>query len=325
MDRELPYVLICCLGLTAACDGESRKAKPSSGVVTNPSAKPEKRPVARLVNKPVRRVTVPSAAVRIAPAGMIRVAGGTFSMGTDVGGEPDERPAHRVAVASFFLDRTEVPNEAYGRCVVAGVCRSPSRRAWHRGRRVPVTGVSWHDAVKYCRWRGRRLPTEAEFERAVRGADGRRYPWGNAKPTSRLTVALGVGGPAPVGSRPAGRGPYGHDDLAGNVWEWVADPYDPFAYRRPTAGRGRPGTCPEILAALGQLRRQRKQGFTGSNPLPQVCEAVLRGGAYNYPAKGLRATNRVHHPKHWRIKVAGFRCALGVNPRTRSVNPRTEK
>ncbi len=341
MRRVLPYLLICCLGLTSVCDAESRKAKPSSGVATNRSVSPAKRPakrlakrsvarpakrsVARLVNKPVRPTTVPAATVGAAPVGMVRVDGGTFTMGTDVGGEPDERPAHRVTVAPFWLDRTEVTNAAYGRCVVAGVCRSPSRRAWHRGRRLPVTGVSWHDAGKYCRWRGRRLPTEAQFERAVRGPDGRRYPWGNSKPTSRLTIALGVRRPAPVGSRPEGRGPYGHDDLAGNVWEWMADEYDPFAYRRSTASRGRPGTCPEILAALGQLRRQRKRGFTGSNPIPRVCEAVLRGGAYNYPAKGLRATNRVHHPKHWRIKVAGFRCALGVNPRTRSANPRTEK
>jgi formylglycine-generating enzyme required for sulfatase activity len=117
-----------------------------------------------------------------------------------------------------------------------------------------------------------------------------------------------------VGSRPAGRGPYGHDDLAGNVWEWVADEYDPYAYRRPTAGRGRPGTCPEILATLAQLRRRGQRGFTGSNPIPRVCEAVLRGGAYNYPAEGLRATNRVHHPKHWRIRVAGFRCARDAAP-----------
>ncbi len=237
-------------------------------------------------------------------------------MGVDTGGDPDERPAHRVTVASFWLDRTEVTNAAYGRCVNQGGCRSPSSRAWYRGRRLPVTGVSWHDAVKYCQWRGKRLPTEAEFERAVRGADGRRYPWGNAPPTARLTIALGARRPASVGSRRLGRGPYGHDDLAGNVWEWVVDEYDPFAYRRPAAGRGRPGTCPEILIALRQLRRQRKQGFTGSNPIPRVCEAVLRGGAYNYPAPGLRATNRVHHPKHWRLKVAGFRCALDGDARS---------
>ncbi len=235
-------------------------------------------------------------------------------MGTDTGGEPDERPAHRVTLSAFWLDLTEVTNAAYARCVEAKVCRPPSRRAWHPGPHLPVTGVSWYDAAAYCAWRGARLPREAELERAVRGSDSRRYPWGDAEPTARLTVALGAPAPAPVGQRPAGRGPYGHHDLAGNVWEWMADEYDPFAYRRPTAARGRPGSCPQILAALGQLRRQRRWGFTGSNPIPRTCEAVLRGGAYNYPAAGLRATNRVHHPKHWRMKVAGFRCARDASP-----------
>ncbi|MFH2010440.1 MAG: SUMF1/EgtB/PvdO family nonheme iron enzyme [bacterium] len=243
------------------------------------------------------------------PSDMLLVPAGPFVMGADQGGEQDEHPAHRVTLAAFWLDRTEVTNRAYGACVKAGQCRSPRRRAWHRGARLPVTGVSWDDARDYCRWRGRRLPTEAEFEKAVRSTDGRRYPWGNRAPTPALTIALGQRRPSPVGSRPKGRGPYGHDDLAGNVWEWVQDEYDPIAYRRAGASRGVPGSCPEILATLQKLRGERKQGFTGSNPLPTVCERVLRGGAYNYPAEGLRASNRVHHPRRWRLKVAGFRCA----------------
>jgi len=115
-----------------------------------------------------------------------------------------------------------------------------------------------------------------------------------------------------VGTHAAGRGPFGHDDLAGNVWEWQEDEYDPYAYRRATAPEGTPGTCPEIMAAMDELRRDHKQGFTGSNPIPEECEHSIRGGAYNYDADGLRATNRVHHPGRYRIPMLGLRCAKSV-------------
>lgn len=248
-----------------------------------------------------------------APAGMLLVPAGTFVMGADSGGEEDERPAHKVTLPAFWLDRTEVTNEAYRECVAARKCRPKSptvvqKHPQFNGPKQPVSGVSWTDAGAYCAWKGKRLPREAEFERAVRGDDGRRFPWGNQPPTRALTV-FAAGKPEPVGSRPAGRGPYGHDDLAGNVWEWMEDEYDPIAYRRPTAGEGKPGTCKEILAIQNQLRRQGKQGFTGSNPIPTVCERAIRGGAYNYPGYGLRSTNRVHHAGNFRIPMLGFRCA----------------
>jgi formylglycine-generating enzyme required for sulfatase activity len=112
-----------------------------------------------------------------------------------------------------------------------------------------------------------------------------------------------------VGTHPAGRGQYGHDDLAGNVWEWMEDEYDPFAYRRATAGEGKPGSCLEIMAALDKLRKEGRQGFTGSNPIPDECEHSIRGGAFNFPPPGLRSTNRVHHPGRYRLVMLGFRCA----------------
>ncbi len=93
------------------------------------------------------------------------------------------------------------------------------------------------------------------------------------------------------------------------MWEWTADEYDPYAYTRPTAPEGKPGTCAEIRAAQDALRRDGKQGFTGSNPIPTECERSLRAGAFNYDADGLRSTNRVHHPGAFRLVMTGFRCA----------------
>jgi len=238
-------------------------------------------------------------------------------MGADSGGQEDEHPAHAVTLASFYLDRTEVTNASWEECVRAGQCRSKSDavRREHpdfTGPNQPVSGITWDDARAYCSWRGKRLPREAEFEKAARDSDDRRFAWGNDPPTRERAV-FGGGRTEDVGTHPAGRGPYGHDDLAGNVWEWMEDEYDPYAYRRATAAEGRPAACPEILAALEELRREKKQGFTGSNPIPTECEHAIRGGAYNYDADGLRATNRVHHPGRYRIPMLGLRCAADAS------------
>lgn len=250
---------------------------------------------------------------------MLGVPGGTFTMGLDDKGEMDERPAHLVTVQPFLLDKTEVTNEAYYRCVEAQVCRphSPSNARANklgddklfRHPRQPISGVSQADAAKYCAWLGRRLPTEAEWEHAARGFDGRLYPWGNEKPTEELAV-FRSSVTQQVGTHPKGAGPYGHLDLAGNVWEWVADHYDPYAYKRETAARGIPGSCEQILEAQAELKRNHMQGYTGSNPIPDECEYVLRGGAFNYGDWGLRSSNRVHHPGHFRLVMSGFRCAM---------------
>jgi formylglycine-generating enzyme required for sulfatase activity len=245
---------------------------------------------------------------------MLLVPGGVFKMGADQGGEGDEHPAHDVTVASFWLDRTEVTQAAYDECVVAKVCTAPdpeilsSMNGLFRGPQKPVVGISWYSARDYCNWKGKRLPREAEFERAVRADDGRRFPWGNDPPTRERAV-FGSNAPEEVGTHLPGRSAYGHDDLAGNVWEWIDDDYDPFAYTRATAKDGRPGTCDEITAAQNKLRAESRQGFTGSNPIPTVCEKSIRGGAYNYPAEGLRSTNRIHHPPNFKLRMTGVRCA----------------
>jgi formylglycine-generating enzyme required for sulfatase activity len=158
---------------------------------------------------------------------MLAVPAGPFTMGADSGGEEDEHPAHVVTLVAFWLDRTEVTNAQWDECVASGTCRpkSPSVRAQHpdfNGPDQPVSGISWDDARGYCAWRGKRLPREAEFEKAVRDTDDRRFAWGNDPPTHEKTV-FSTGHPEDVGTHPAGRGPYGHDDLAGNVWEWLQD------------------------------------------------------------------------------------------------------
>jgi len=249
----------------------------------------------------------------VAPDGMLLVPAGAFTMGADSGGEQDERPAHTVTLAAFWLDKTEVSNGDYAACVAASVCKEKSQYVVQQHPdfqrpRQPVSGVSWDDALAYCAWKGKRLPREAEFERAVRDSDGRRFPWGNDPPTPDKAV-YSRGNTDDVGSRPAGRGPYGHDDLAGNVWEWMQDEYDPYAYKRPSAVEGKPGSCAEIMTALKELRDKGLQGYTGSNPIPDECEHSIRGGAYNFAPEGLRSTNRVHHPGRFRIPMLGFRCA----------------
>jgi len=255
---------------------------------------------------------------------MILVPAGPFTMGADEGGEHDERPAHTVTLPAFYLDETEVTNEAYGHCVAAGVCAPPSPKnadvngigpdKRFRRPKQPVSSISWESARAYCASVDKRLPREAELEKAARGTDGRRYPWGDAPPSpERAVFASSV--TEDVGTHPAGIGPYGHHDLAGNVWEWSEDVYDPFAYRREGAAEGKVGTCKDSIAAFAELRRKHLEGFTGSNPIPTECERVLRGGAFNYHAMGLRSTNRVHHPPRYRMVMSGVRCARDARTR----------
>jgi len=152
----------------------------------------------------------------------------------------DEMVAHDVMVQDYWIGRTEVTNAAYRRCVAAGVCKTPRYAAaagWNAKDDLPVTLVSWYDAASYCRWVGGRLPTEAEWERAARGWNRRRYPWGNVfNPkicnhgrfaANPLDDKDGYAELAPVASFPQGRTPEGVYDLAGNVEEWVADWYAP--------------------------------------------------------------------------------------------------
>ncbi len=310
MSRAGKHIACCFLSLAvaAACKAERPDSDP-------PPSKPVRKPAAIAEAPPKREAPRPATLI---PEEMIGVPGGRFEMGLSDRGIPDEQPAHPVAVAPFLLDRTEVTNGAYADCVAAGKCRRPAHLDTVKSGFAPleafrlpahpVSGVSHEDAEKYCAFVGKRLPREAEWERAARGSDGRLFPWGDDLPDETRAVFRSKV-TKPVGSLPEGKGPYGHLDLGGNVWEWVHDNYDPYAYTRETAGQGIPGDCEQILAALRELKRKGKQGFTGTNPIPDECEHVLRGGAFNYFPWGLRSSNRVHHPGRFRMIMAGFRCA----------------
>jgi len=169
---------------------------------------------------------------------MILIPAGEFLMGSD-DRLRDEKPALISYINAFYIDRFEVTNKDYKEFTDAtGRERLPEH--WDRGAdgnlyppekaNHPVVFVSWHDADDYCRWRGKRLPRETEWEKAARGTDGRTYPWGNKWDLEKSNNPLkGVEDTLPVGSFEAGKSPYGLYDMSGNVWEWVDDLYLPHA------------------------------------------------------------------------------------------------
>jgi formylglycine-generating enzyme required for sulfatase activity len=174
---------------------------------------------------------------------LVAIPGGEFIMGNDGRGDDgpgdeDERPAHRVTVKAFRIDRYETTNAMY-EAFVRATRRDPPFH-WANGRVPegkadhPVVYVSWHDADAFCRWAGKRLPSEPEWEKAARGTDGRRFPWGDqfsplkANTPQYWLVKHADGDTMPVGSFQEGRTPERVEDLAGNVYEWVADWYQPY-------------------------------------------------------------------------------------------------
>lgn len=220
---------------------------------------------------------------------MVFVPAGEFDMGSpieDPRADDDEVPLHRVYLDAFWIDRTEVTNSMYNLCIEAGACAPPARSVFHSNPEYanhPIVGVSWDQATAYCGWAGRRLPSEAEWEKAARGLDGRMYPWGDSSPTDELAnFNKLVNEPSPVGSYPKGASPYGALDMAGNAWEWTQDGYTSGYY------------------SISPAR----------NPVSEspVNRRVLRGGNWDSNAEGIRAANRF-----WafpgRNDTDGFRCA----------------
>ncbi len=235
---------------------------------------------------------------------MVRIPAGEFVMGSD-DGPSDERPQHRLTLGEFFIDRTPVTNAQYAQFLNAAGTQSADGQRWydvddhdariHRHQEQwiadrgfedhPVVEVSWYGAVAYCAWAGKRLPTEGEWEKAARGTDGRRYPWGYEAPErSRAHFGAGWNETRPVGGLARGASAFGVMDMAGNVWEWVSSAYLPYPFT-PMDGRE-------------DLTRAQVRG--------------TRGGGHDSSTEELTTTNRGRRVSrnfrsgHHNI---GFRCA----------------
>ena len=179
--------------------------------------------------------------------GRILIPAGPFTRGS-IRGADDERPVRVQNLGAFKIDRTEVTRAMYAGCVAAHKC-SPVGADLSRDPNLPMTNVSWNEARTFCTFAGGRLPTEDEWEKAARGTDAREYPWGDVLDCARANwgnfenegpcAGKAPGKPSPVGSYPDGASPFGVLDMAGNVWEWVADKYDRDPSRRVVRG----GSC----------------------------------------------------------------------------------
>ena len=156
---------------------------------------------------------------------MVNVPAGEFIMGSET--YSDEKPQHTVTLEAFWIDRTEVTNAMYARCMESGACRATStERTTIAGyENYPVVVNNWDQAQVYCKWAGSRLPTEAEWEKAARGTNGGAYPWGEGANCGQANYGKCTGEVQPVGSYPDFASPYGALDMAGNVWEWMVDVY----------------------------------------------------------------------------------------------------
>jgi len=238
---------------------------------------------------PGRRSSTLLESLKPADAPMALVPAGEFTMGSTM--STDEQPVHRVYLDAFYMDKYHVTVGQYAKYLEATDMEAPPEwdimnQPQHQKR--PVVNVSWFDAAKYCKWAGKRLPTEAEWEKAARGTDGRLYPWGNEAPT-RLHANFGKKQWAnhmalvPVGMFEMGKSPYGIYDMAGNAWEWVNDWYDHDYYKKSPA--------------------KNPQGpATGKSK-------VVRGGNWLYIQEFLRSSFRFNAEPSSRQFGYGFRCA----------------
>lgn len=235
-------------------------------------------------------------------APMVLVPAGPFPMGVPAGdrdGGRDEYPRHEVYLDAFYIDKYEVTNGRYLAFVKATGHRvpqnpkNPTRNLW-QGVAIsesltdrPVINVDWYDAEAYCKWAGKRLPTEAEWEKAAKGTEDRRFPWGNVEPTAKHLNYnqqwIGEKTLMPVGSYEAGKSPYGAYDMAGNVWEWVADWYDPSYYEKSPA-------------------KNPKGPATGTHK-------VIRSSGWQVETPLVRIFTRVKSDPTTRNESTGFRCA----------------
>ena len=222
---------------------------------------------------------------------LILVPAGGFTMGSEA--YSDEKPRHRVQLDSFWIGRTEITNRMYRRFQQANNHRPPdfANEELYRGDHQPVVGVDFSDASAYCEWAGGRLPTEAEWEYAARGKDGRTYPWGNQKPDADRAVhglVYGKGGSAvAVGTTAGDVSPFGVLDMAGNVLEWCSDWAAPYS-----------------MGSEHLLRNPQGPA--------QGTRRIMRGGCWAYQAGSLRTTVRFFTVPHQKVSFGGFRLVVDV-------------
>jgi formylglycine-generating enzyme required for sulfatase activity len=226
-------------------------------------------------------------------ATMIRVPAGEFIMGRNDGAD-DERPERRVWLDEFYIDRTEVTNASFKAYCDATGRIYPNNPGWDEDYFLqrpdyPVVNITWEQAHGYCEWAHKRLPTEAQWEKAARGTDGRLYPWGNAWADSAANLssilhADAYERAAPVGSLPKGASPWGVLDMAGNVWEWCADWYQ-LDYYSKSPLKNPPG------------------------PSAQSAWRVVRGGGFSSPKSDAETANRSKNKPDLVIHHLGCRCA----------------
>ena len=228
-----------------------------------------------------------------APAGMVYIPEGYFQMGTSSGKSEDTRPMHFVNTSAFFIDKYEVSNAQYFKFMMA--TKRPKPLYWDDKRfnksEFPVVGVSWYDAMAYAKWKGRRLPTEAEWEKAARGNDGRLYPWGKKWAKGFFFFFVNIYGmddkyshTAPVDYYQSGASPFGIFNMSGNVWEWCLDWYEPDYY----------GHSPEI------------------NPMGPAASKmkVLRGGSWANTIDSAQVVLRARNSPRVKNSIYGFRTVL---------------
>jgi eukaryotic-like serine/threonine-protein kinase len=223
---------------------------------------------------------------------MVFVPEGEFTMGSD-NGDSDEKPVHTVNLDSYWIDQTEVTNAMFKQCVDSisdKKCNPPKYTPYFNNPAYanhPVVYVSWNDANDYCAWAGRRLPTEAEWEKAARGTDTRTYPWGEGIDCAHVNYSDCEQNTIAVGNYEIGKSSYGAYDMAGNAWEWVSSLYKPYPY---DAHDGR-----EDLTASGAR--------------------VLRGGSWDDIEHVVRtAVRRRSGVPSVLFNLIGFRCARGTSP-----------
>ncbi|RMH50343.1 MAG: formylglycine-generating enzyme family protein [Zetaproteobacteria bacterium] len=235
-------------------------------------------------------------------AKMVVIPAGPFLMGTD---DPrsniGNRPQHRVVLKRYAIDKYPVTQAQYARFVAAMHYRPPLN--WVDGRIPrglelhPVTMVSWYNARDYCKWAGKRLPTEAEWEKAARGTDGRRWPWGNDLRTDAMNTYYSVRHTTPVNRYPQGASPYGVMDMAGNVSEWTASVYAPYPGSKADAKLFRP----QDLDPDYQAGPDEKAG--------RAIYRVRRGGSWKSDPFATSTYHRNYSRPNYASDFFGFRCA----------------